>query len=182
MLRKEWKTVTSNVISKNKFWEYHCNTFTIDDSYVGEYHFVHTKGSSLVIPVMEDGRVLLLRQYRYLAKREGLEFPCGLIEKGISPEQNAMKELREESGFTAEKLEYAGAFAPSIGVCDEVCHIFIANKLSKKPLQPDETEEFLIEYYHPYEVDSLIRSLTIWDGLTISAWAISKNIIQKELS
>ncbi len=169
-----WKKISSVLFAKNKFWSYFIDEYTIGETYKGEYHYVHTPGSTLVIPIGNDGKILLIRQYRYLNDLFGIEFPCGGIYAGLAPAENALKELREETGFTAEKLIPVGKFTPFTGASDEFCSVFIAKRLIFSPLKPDETEQIELLWFSYDEVEELIEKNEINDGLSLAAWALAK--------
>ncbi len=174
---KKWEKISGKLISKNKYWSYILEKFQIDGKDCGEYHYIHTGGSTLVIPVTHEGKIILVNQYRYLCKKESIEFPCGSIQENISKEDNALKELREESGYSAKSLEYVGKFAPYSGVSDEMCFVFIARELFTSPLPADFTEDFEIREIKPSEIDNMIISGELWDGMSIAAWAIAREKI-----
>lgn len=174
MSLKQWKSLSKKTIIKNEHWSYNLDEFEIDNGHKGLYHYVHTLGSSMIIPVTAENTFLLVNQFRYLNQKEGLEFPCGSIEQGLKSEENALKELREETGYSANELFKAGEFAPYTGASDEICEVFIAKDLFKSPLSGDLTEEFELLEKSFEEIETLIENNTIWDGLTISAWTISK--------
>ena len=174
---KKWKKISEKTIYRNNHWTYKLDKFEIARRMPGEYHYVHTNGSTLIIPFLPSQKLLLVNQFRYLINREALEFPCGVLEQGLTPEENAQKELREETGLEAENLIYAGKFIPYSGVSDEVCHVFIATGLSNNPLPPDDTEEFELRELSVYEFEKQIEANQIDDGMTLAAWMISKKKI-----
>jgi len=140
-----------------------------------EYHYVHTEGSSFILPVRDNGKIIMVNQYRYLNERFSIEFPGGGIKKGQSPEQVARKELIEETGFDGE-LAKAGYFNPYNGIADEICHVFIARNLEPSDSETkDDSEEFELVELTPDEIDEKILSNEIYDGMTMAAWAIAKN-------
>ena len=139
-----------------------------------EYHYVHTAGSSFIIPVKDNGKIILVNQYRYLNDRFSIEIPGGGIKEGQTPEEVAHKELIEEIGFDGE-LEKAGFFNPYNGVADEICHVFIARNLKPSDKETrDDSEEFEMLEFTPEEIDEKIRTNEIYDGMTMAAWALSK--------
>lgn len=174
---KSWKQLSSKIITSNRFWDYRLDEFIIDGGKKGEYHYVHTGGSSMVVPITDNGKIILVNQYRYLNQRESLEFPCGSISVRLTAVENANKELREETGYSARDLVPAGFFSPFNGVTDEMCYVFIARKLVPDRLIADETEEFELYELSGDEVDELIYSNLIWDGMTIAAWTLAKKMI-----
>lgn len=171
---KKWKTLSSKTVSQNDHWSYKLDKFEIDGVGKGDYHYVHTGGSTMVIPITETKKVLLVNQYRYLNQRESLEFPCGSIQTEISAEENAIKELREETGFSGKQIEFIGKFSPYSGVSNEMCSVFMATKLFSSPLDSDDTEDFELLEYSPSQIDEYIRNGKIWDGMSIAAWFMAK--------
>jgi ADP-ribose pyrophosphatase len=175
---KHWKRLTSKVLIENPWWMYKLDQFQIPDGIIGEYNYVHTNGSSMVIPVTDDGKIILVNQYRYLLDKESIELPCGGVKQGKTPEEMAHIELEEETGFQSKGLIYVSSFNPFNGVTDELCNVFIAKKLLKSISKPDVTEEFEILYRTPTEVDDLIRTNVIWDGMTMAAWVLARHHIK----
>ncbi len=178
-MSKKWKALSSDKAHVNDFWTYFIDKFEMPNGNTGEYHYISTNGSSLVVPFTKDGSVILVNQYRYLNKKDSIEFPCGGIEDGLSPSENAQKELREETGYSAEYLKYIGEFSPYTGVSTEICSVFIAKELIEKPLQSDNTEDCERILISPDEIDRMICDGEIWDGMSIAAWVIAKNFIKK---
>ncbi len=174
MLRR-WKTLTSKTVSKNPWWTYKVNTFEIPNGLKGEYHFVLTEGSSMIVPMTKDGKLILVKQYRYLCDRESIEFPCGGVKTGKSYEEMAKLELEEETGYRSDDIERAGEFNPYNGVTNEICVVFIARNLRPSQSRPDATEEFEIVQCTPSELDGLIRAHHIWDGMTLAGWMLVRD-------
>jgi 8-oxo-dGTP pyrophosphatase MutT (NUDIX family) len=172
-----WKTLSSKILYKNPWWTYKVDNYQIPDKISGEYHYVHTEGSSMVIPVREDGMLILVNQYRYLCSRESIEFPCGGVKPRKSYEEMAMMELEEETGYRSDQLERVAEFNPYNGVTNEFCAVFLARKLSKTAPRPDETEEFEVITCTPAEFDEMILEGKIWDGMTLAAWSLVKEKI-----
>ncbi len=169
-----WKKISETVVNRNNHWTYKLDKFEIPNRGKGEYHYVHTNGSTLVIPILSSGKILLVNQYRYLVEEEVLEFPCGVLEENYEPAENAQKELREETGYEAGKLHFVGKFIPYSGVSDEISYVFIAENLKENPLPADETEEFELVELTVKELDEMISSNKIKDGMTLAAWTIAK--------
>lgn len=178
MSLKKWNKLDEKTIYKNSHWSYNLDEFEIEDGTKGEYHYVHSPGSTMVIPRLNKDTLLLVNQFRYLNQKESLEFPCGSIEIGLNAKENALKELREESGMSG-KLTYIGEFSPYTGVSDEICSVFIATDLVESPLPSDLTEEFELVELSNIEFKKLIKQNIIWDGLTLSAWILAKNYFGK---
>jgi ADP-ribose pyrophosphatase len=176
---KKWKKLSETILIKNPWWTYKKDGTELPSGSHGEYHYVHTNGASMIVPVFEDGRIVLVNQYRYLNDRESLEFPCGGVKDGHTYEQTARHELEEEAGYISNTWNMIGEFNPYNGVTDEICRVFIAKELKEVPSKPDDTEEFEKVFLLPDEVDAGIHAGTIWDGMTLASWSIAKRHIVK---
>ncbi|NOX19134.1 MAG: NUDIX hydrolase [Chlorobi bacterium] len=179
MKLKKWIKISGKTVFENEHWSYRLDRFKIEGAGEGEYHYVHTCGSSLVIPITSDNKILMIEQFRYLNQKAGWEFPCGAVEKGIPPIENAQKELREETGYQAGELIPIGEFTPYTGASDETCSVFLGKELSYSPLPKDENEEFNLGEFSFEEIDAMMKNNVIWDGLALSAWQISHNVLSK---
>ncbi len=173
---REWRTESTSVKFRNDYWSYYLDRFSVEGGLNGEYHYVHTFGSTIIIPVLPDHQFLLIEQYRYLNNKTGIEFPCGGIKEGLSPSENAQKELREETGFCANDLVKIAEFTPFTGACDEICHVFLGKDLVHDPLEMDETEDINILKCSRAEIESHVKSNRMWDGLSLAAWSLTQHL------
>ena len=124
-------------------------------------------GAAAVIPILPDGRVIMERQYRYAHGRVMLEIPAGKLDtKDEPPLEGAKRELREETGATAEKYTYLGSIAPSPALIDEVIHVYMAEGISFGKSHLDEGEFLDIEYYTLDELYKMVMSGEITDAKT----------------
>ena len=117
----------------------------------------------------------MVKQFRYLAQKESVEFPCGSVKEGSTYDQTAWMELTEETGYSAKSLHFVGEFNPYNGVTDEMCHVYLGRDLQFVGASPDDTEEFEVLRLLPEEVDRMIGDGSLWDGMTIAAWAMVKS-------
>jgi len=115
----------------------------LPDGSAGEYHYVHTPGPPFVIPVRDDGSIVLVKQFRYLLKKESLEFVCGGV-KNNDFDKTAKDELAEEAMLAASNWKQIGEFDPFNGATDELCRIYLATGLSAATKERDASEEFEI--------------------------------------
>lgn len=176
---KIWKKISEEIIFKNNWWEYRKDIFDIPGVERGEYHYVHSRGSSLIIPCTESNELICVKQFRYLNGKFSIEFPCGGVLPGQTYLETAAKELQEETGFKSDNLEMIGEFNPFNGVTNEICKIFIATNLEKCISKPDKTEEFEILTLSWEEICSLIREKQIWDGMTIASLIFFEPFMRK---
>ena len=141
----------------------------------GNYFYMHTHGSALTIPVNDEGKIVLVRQYRYLTGNTLIELPCGGIKQGQNEEDAARSELVEETGYECAKLKKVGRFIPYNGLSDETCSVFIARKLHFVGAKPDDTEQIEVMSVTPDELNSLIKRGKIIDGMTIAGWLLGRD-------
>ncbi len=178
MLRR-WKTISSRIVAKNPWWTYKVDQYEIPADYNGEYHFVHTNGASMVVPITSEGKVILVNQYRYLCNRESIEFPCGGVKDGATYDSTARMELEEETGYRTDDIERVAEFNPYNGVTDEMCAVYIAKNLTRSLSHPDVTEEFEIVECSVDELNEMTQSGRIWDGMTLAAWMLARSHVER---
>ncbi len=111
-------------------------------------------GAAAVVPFLDDGRVLLIRQYRFATGGYLLEVPAGKLDPGEAPEACAGRELEEETGYRAGRVQKLGAIWPSPGFTDEKIHLFAASELrpTAQRLEADEVIELV-----PMSLDEALR-------------------------
>ncbi|HBK34190.1 TPA: hypothetical protein DEP34_04075 [Candidatus Uhrbacteria bacterium] len=176
---QSWKQLSSKTVHENPWWKYQLDEFELPNGAKGEYHYMKTRGSVAIIAIDAGGKILLHRQYRYIFDRESLECPAGGIKPDQTPREAATAELAEEIGVRAKILEEVGSFAVGTGLLDDVVKVFIAKDLSFMTSEKDETEEFEHMRLSPEEIDTAIFRGEMWDGVSISAWAIAKLFFKK---
>ncbi len=175
---KPWKRLSESVVLRNRWWTYKRDELELPSGETGEYHYVHTCGSSMIVPIMKNGKVLTVKQYRYLAGKDSIEFPCGSVKDGSTHDETASLELVEETGYSSSRMAPVGEFNPYNGVTDEMCCVYLAQDLQYVGGTPDETEEFEVLSFDAKEIDQLISNGTIWDGMTIVAWHLVRERIE----
>jgi ADP-ribose pyrophosphatase len=132
-----------------------------------EREIVRHRGSVVVVPVFHDLTVALVRQYRHAAGEYLLEIPAGTLEKGEEPENGARRELEEEIGVTAGRLEKLTEFYVSPGFLTELMHVFLASDL-RDSVQRLEADEILdVERFSFNELFEMIQAGRIRDAKTI---------------
>jgi len=128
---------------------------------------VHHPGSAVIVPVHDDGTVVLVRQYRHPAVRYLLEVPAGTLSDGERPEAGAARELEEELGLVAERLEKLSEFFVSPGFLEEKMWVYLATGLTEGKPQPDEDEVLDVVRMPIGEALEMITSGEIQDAKTI---------------
>ena len=160
------KTLTSEQVYKGKIVNIRLDSVELVNGKTSFREVVEHAGGVVILAVDDNNRAYMVRQFRYPIGRAMLEVPAGKIEKGEDPLEGAIRELREETGLTAEKLVYFGGTYPSPGFCDEQLHIYLALGITHGEACPDE-DEFLEVVRVPLAVlvDDVLQG-KITDGKT----------------
>jgi ADP-ribose pyrophosphatase len=125
-------------------------------------------GSVVVLPVLPDGRVLLIRQYRHAARQFLWELVAGRMDEGESPRKSAARELIEETGYRAKSLRIFLDFFPTPGFLEEKMYILLAEGLTEGVATPEEDEKIVGRAFTRKELEQMIQKRTIRDGKTIA--------------
>ena len=128
-------------------------------------------GGAVVVPLLDNGNVILVRQYRYPLKKFIVELPAGKLEPNEDPLSAAQRELQEETGYMADKYEKLTTMFSTPGFCSEVLHIYLATGLKKSEYGQnlDEGEQSLTVEYHPLSaVVEMIVHGEIGDSKTVA--------------
>lgn len=136
---------------------------------------VRHNGSAVILPVDEKKRILLVRQYRLPAGKKMWELPAGKVDEGEKPLQAARRELIEETGYRARKLEKLGSFYPSPGYIEEYMTIYLATGLTAGEANPMDDERIETGWFTAREIEQKILAGTIDDGKTVIGYFLWKS-------
>lgn len=142
-------------------------------------------GGAVVVPLLDDGEVLLVRQFRYPLKQYLYELPAGKLDAGEDPELCARRELEEETGYAAETLTKLTAIYTSPGFCSERLHIFLATNLrqSHRGQKLEEGElDLTIEKIALMRAVEMIERQEIVDSKTICGLLLAEKMLNKSAS
>ena len=144
---------------------------TVDTIQEGELIYqrdvVRHPGSAVIVPVFADGTVALVKQYRHPAVRYLLEIPAGTLDEGEKPEVGAARELEEELGVVAGKMEKLSEFFVSPGFCEEKMWVYLATELTETSQRLDEDEVIEVVRLSLTEALEMISDGEIEDAKTI---------------
>jgi ADP-ribose pyrophosphatase len=135
---------------------------------------VHHPGAVVIMPQLEDGRLILIAQYRFAVGETLLEFPAGTLEVGEAPLACAWRELLEETGYRADHWRPLGTIYASPGFCDETQHLFFASGLVPEHAAGDEDEILEVKRLTVEEVERAIAGGALVDAKSIAAYARAK--------
>ena len=134
------------------------------------WDFIHHDGAAAVVPVTDDGKLLMVRQFRNALNRETLEIPAGKLDDPNEPKiECAYRELEEETGYRCEKLEYLMSMNTTVAFCDEAIDIFVARNLIPSHQHLDEDEVIFVEEWDIADLEELIYSGKMTDAKTVAA-------------
>jgi ADP-ribose pyrophosphatase len=125
-------------------------------------------GAVVLLPLLDDGRVVLIRNYRVAAGERLIELPAGTLDPGEEPLQTARRELAEETGYQARRLELLTTFYSSPGILDERMHLFLATGLTPGPPDLQEGEDIESLALPWQEAMAMVRGGAIRDGKTLA--------------
>lgn len=122
--------VSSAVVYQGSFFTVKRDMARLPDGSLASREFVTHPGAAVVAPLFDDQRVIIERQYRYPLARSFIEFPAGKIDAGESALATAVRELSEETGYSARRFAHITTFHPTIGYSNEVMEFFVARELT----------------------------------------------------
>lgn len=136
---------------------------------------VEHNGAVGIVPITNDGHVIMVKQFRYATGRVVLEIPAGKIDKGEKePERTATRELKEETGYTAQRLQYLGKINTSVAYAEEVIHLYAAIGLTAGDTEFDEDEMIDVVEYEFDDIYQMAASGKLVDVKTIAALFMAK--------
>jgi ADP-ribose pyrophosphatase len=164
-----WRRLSSTPVYANRWISVREDQVALPDGRTTVYGVVSCGHCVGVLPFVDADTVLLVRQYRYVAGRASWEMPTGGVHAGETLAQAAQRELAEETGHRARRLEPVSTYHTSKSVVDETAHLFLAEDLHRADTAPDETEFIDV---NPFPFDTVLRMVlegAIVDSMTIVA-------------
>lgn len=155
--------------------KYYKDTVLLPNGKTAVWDFVGHNGAAAVVPVLEDGRILMVSQYRNALDRFTLEIPAGGLNPNEPTIDAAARELKEETGYTCMHIEPLISIRTTVAFCNEKIDIYLARDLKKGEQQLDEDEFVNVKPYELSELEKMIYAGTIQDSKTISAILAYKN-------
>ncbi len=155
---------------KGKILEFYQDTMEINGDHTVVWDFLSHKGAAAVVPVTEDGKILMVKQFRNALDRYTLEIPAGALNEVDEPGMTcASRELEEETGFRSEQLEWLITLRTTVAFCNERIEVYVARNLIRSKQNLDEDEFIDLKAYTIEELKEKIFTGQIEDAKTISA-------------
>ncbi len=166
---EEFKRLERTLVAKGAIIDYYQDTMQVPNGNIAKWDLIDHKGAAAVVAVREDGKLLMVRQYRNALERETLEIPAGGLNGREEPtEAAARRELQEETGYLCENLELLVSIYTTVAFCNEKIDIYLAEGLRSPGEQHlDEDEYIHVEAYTLEELRRMILDCKIQDSKTI---------------
>jgi len=164
---KREATISTDRVFSGKLINLRVDTVSLPNDRVARREIVEHPGAVALLPLDAEGKVVMVKQYRKAAEQTLLEIPAGTLHRGEEPLVAAQRELQEEIGAAAEKLEHLIDFYPSPGFSSEVTHLYVASGLRPSSLPADEDESFEIVHLSLDEAIRMVREGEIRDAKSI---------------
>ncbi|MCS7023900.1 MAG: NUDIX hydrolase [Bryobacteraceae bacterium] len=161
------KLISRKVILKTPIFQVSDNWLLDPEGHKIRRILVEHGGSTVVMPVDSEGRICLVRQYRYPVRAYLWELPAGMVDTGETPLQAAKRELAEETGLRASKWRKLIEFFPSPGFQQEKMTVFLAQELKPGPARPTDDEHLVVKWFTPDWIRRQIERGKICDAKTI---------------
>ena len=175
------KKLDSREIYRGRIIRVHVDEVELADGSRSSREIVDHHGGVAVLPVDAEGYAYCVRQYRYAYGKSLLEAPVGKLEAGERPEDCALRELSEETGYEAERLVPLGWLYPSPGYCSEVLYLFLATGLRPGRAHLDPGEFLDVERHSLAELEELVLRDEIHDAKTVTAvWRARRYLAGEE--
>ncbi len=151
--------ISTKQVYNGSFLDVRKDIVNLPDGNTSTREWINHPGAACIIPIMPDGKLALIKQYRYPVQSIMIELPAGKLDEGENPEVCAIRELEEEIGYLAEKLTFVTKIHPAIGFANEEMWIFLAEKLTKSQKSTDHDE--FVELI-PTSIEDAVK--LVWNG------------------
>ena len=164
-----FELVKSKIVYPGRAFTIRRDTMRLPDGREARLDIVEHIGSVVILPLDENGNILFVRQYRHAAGQELLELPAGTLDEDEEPVACAHREIREETGMAAGRLESLGGFYLAPGYSTEYMHVYLATELHPDPLEADADEFLSVEAIPMGSALAMARRAEIPDAKSLAA-------------
>ena len=175
-----FELLKSEIVYPGRAFTIRRDTLRLPDGRETRFDIVEHVGSVIIVPLDEKGHLLFVRQYRHAAGMDLLELPAGTLDDGEAPEECARREVREETGMAAGKMELLGGFYLAPGYSSEYMHVYLATDLRYDPLEADVDEFLSVERFPFAEALAMCEGGQIPDAKSLAAFLLAREHLEKE--
>lgn len=178
-MSEEFKRLERTLIQNGKIIDYYQDTVQVPNGNVVKWDFIGHKGAAAMLAVREDGKLLMVRQWRNALDRYTLEIPAGGKNSIDEPTQTAaIRELEEETGYIAGKVQFLLSIYTTVAFCNEKIDIYLARNLKRRENQHLDEDEFIdVKACDLDELVQMIYDGKIEDSKTVSAIMTYKSLL-----
>lgn len=167
---ERYERLGRELVHKGAIIDYYQDTIRVPNGNIVKWDLITHKGAAAVVAVRDDGKLLMVRQYRNALDRETLEIPAGALDTAEEPtEVAAARELEEETGYKAGKLELLISLKTTVAFCNERIDVYVATDLVPSKQHLDEDEFLNVESHDLEELLQMIFDCKIQDGKTVAS-------------
>lgn len=167
---EEYKRLSRELVAHGAIIDYYQDTMQIPNGNIAKWDFIKHKGAAAVVPIDEQGRLIMVRQYRNALERYTLEIPAGGLQTPEEPTRDAAaRELSEETGYHCDQLELLLSIRTTVAFCNEKIDIYVAEHLTPGKQHLDEDEYVQVKAYPLEELMEKIYAGEIQDSKTVAA-------------
>lgn len=174
------KTTKKETIYEGKIVDVSVHEVTLPDGRSSKREVINHSGAVAVVAVTPEQKIVMVKQYRKPLEKPLVEIPAGKLEGTDSPEETAARELKEETGYTAGRLQKIASFYTSPGFADEIVHLYEAFELQAGEPETEEDEFIELMEISLKEADELIQREEIHDAKTMYAVQYVKTILDQQ--
>lgn len=169
MNNDEYKRLKRTPVHKGHIIDVYTDTMELPSGKTADWDFIMHKGAAAIVPVTEEGKIIMVRQYRNAVEKYTLEIPAGGLNQGEDMKTCAGRELEEETGYRTEQIEHLFDLYTTVAFCNEKIGIYYTEHLIPSKQNPDEDEFVYVESYTLEELVEFIFNGKIEDAKTIAA-------------
>jgi ADP-ribose pyrophosphatase len=168
------------LVYQGRKFNFEVSSLRLPNKSVGEWECIRHPGGALAVPVTPEGKLVLVRQYRFTLQGRLLEFPAGTVERHEDPAETIKREIEEETGYRAHQWQKLGEFPVAPGYSDELIYAFLAQDLEKleAPPSPDDDEDIETILMTPQELEQAILSGEPIDAKSISSFFLARPFLK----
>ena len=179
--REPPQLLKQRLLYRGRKFDFDVNRLRLPNGAEGDWECVRHPGGALAVPVTPEGKLVLVRQYRFAVQARLLEFPAGTLEPSENPAQTIGREIEEETGYRAHRWRKLGEFFLAPGYSDEIIYAFLAQDLERLETPPsqDADEDIQTVLLTPQELEQAILEGEAVDAKSIASFFLARPFLQE---